>query len=161
MDVKELAKSLHPLERKVLPHLDKYSTISELMIHSNLQEVEVMRAVQWLQNKKAVDITESTIEIVKLDKNGESYKEHGLPERNFLKQIKKEFQPVEKVAKDAKVLPDELNICIGALRKKAAVELEKTDCLRIKLTPAGETLISKPSLEEHFLKTLDSPRDTK
>ena len=54
MEKKKIIEQLHPLERKVLPLLDKFTFLEELISHSGLKDVEVMRALQWLENKKII-----------------------------------------------------------------------------------------------------------
>jgi len=63
MDHHAIARTLHPLERKVLPHLLKHSKIEDLVDASGLMEIEVMRALQWMQNKKIVSLTEEIKEL--------------------------------------------------------------------------------------------------
>ena len=56
MDIKKLIDKLHPLERKVLPVIEKPKPFEEIVEQTKLQEVEVMRALQWLANKNIVTI---------------------------------------------------------------------------------------------------------
>ena len=56
MNTKQTARSLHPLERKVLPKIVGEVDVKDLVKETGLKEVEVMRAVQWLSNKKLVEI---------------------------------------------------------------------------------------------------------
>ena len=44
--------TLHPLERKVIPFLEEDISLTELCKRTKLKEVEVMRALQWLENKQ-------------------------------------------------------------------------------------------------------------
>ena len=81
MDIDKTIKTLHPLERKVLPILDKYTSLTDIEKETKLQEVEVMRALQWLQNKEILKIKGESKEVVNLDKNGKIYLRKGLPER--------------------------------------------------------------------------------
>ena len=53
-----LIETLHPLERQVLSKLHNYSTLQDIAKHTNLEEIKVMRAFQWLQNKKIITIKE-------------------------------------------------------------------------------------------------------
>ena len=57
-DLKKLAQTLHPLERKVFPLLLKHSKFEDLVKDTGMQEIEVLRALQWLSNKKLVDLKE-------------------------------------------------------------------------------------------------------
>ena len=50
-DLIKISNSLHPLERKILPLLAKFNSISELVDNSGLKDVEVIRALQWQRNK--------------------------------------------------------------------------------------------------------------
>ena len=84
MELKTLIQTLHPLERQVLPFLKESKTLTSLIQKSNLKEVEVMRALQWLENKEILKLTKKTTEIISIDKNGEIYLKKGLPERIFL-----------------------------------------------------------------------------
>ena len=155
MDIKKLAETLHPLERKVVPLLSKYSDFQDLVKHSNLKDVEVMRALQWLQNKKVINLKEDIQKLVSLDKNGKEYLKKGLPELRFLKSLSKKPQPIDTIMKNADIHKSEVNICIGMLKKKAAIDIKKDGkLLNIQITPQGEKLLSKPTFEEKLLKSL-------
>ncbi len=52
MEVKTVIAKLSALERKILPLVDGLVSFKDLVSKSGLQEVEVMRALQWLQIKK-------------------------------------------------------------------------------------------------------------
>jgi len=54
--------------------------LSDLVKESKMQEVEVMRALQWLQNKGILKINTEVKEVVMLDSNGKDYSEKSLPE---------------------------------------------------------------------------------
>ncbi|RME31784.1 phenylalanine--tRNA ligase subunit alpha [Candidatus Woesearchaeota archaeon] len=88
MNIKELAASLHPLERKVLPHLQKKGTLAALAKASSLQEVEAMRALQWLEGKGCVTITTEEEEGVAISKKGQQAHKLGLPEEHVIKALK-------------------------------------------------------------------------
>ena len=140
----DIVKTLHPLERKVLPLLKDNINSVELGIKSKLKDVEVMRALQWLENKKILKIKLVMKEIVHLGDLGKKYKEKGLPERRLLKEL-------PKALKDIKLPKSELNIAIGELKKRGIIELGKE--VKIRNKP------QKEFLEETFLKSL--PRDLK
>ena len=152
-DIKQLLGSLHPLERKTLPKLKEGITLGELVVETGLKEIEVMRALQWMENKGILKISQELKEVINLDTNGINYKEKGLPERRFLEQIK---DKKEARVSDIVIPKDELNIAIGALRKKAAIDLRKDQNgnLMASITEQGKNLIQKESFEEIFLKKL-------
>jgi phenylalanyl-tRNA synthetase alpha chain len=161
MDTKKLAATLHPLERKVLPLIAKVKSFDELVEKSGLKDVEVMRALQWLQNKSVIKLTEKVRKIVSFDKNGLQYIKQGLPEIRFLKALQKTPQSVDAVAKKAGIDKNEINICLGMLKKKAAITIQKEGkLLKIGITPQGQKLLQKPTLEEKFLQSLKKARES-
>ncbi|MDP7180327.1 MAG: phenylalanine--tRNA ligase subunit alpha [Candidatus Woesearchaeota archaeon] len=152
MDIKKLADTLHPLERKVLPLLEKHIQFKDITDKSGLQEVEVMRALQWLQNKEVIKIKEEVKEVIELGGNGRSYIKKGLPEKRFLAAIKEKGSLIQDITKDSGISKEEVNICLGILRKKAAINIKKEKGLTISLTEQGKSLLKKELLEEELLK---------
>ncbi|HII15872.1 MAG TPA: phenylalanine--tRNA ligase subunit alpha [Nanoarchaeota archaeon] len=152
-NVKQVLNSLHPLERKTLPFLKEGITLNELIGKTGLKDVEVMRALQWMENKGIIKIRQELKEVIELDRNGEDYKIKGLPEKRFLQQIagKKEAKVSE-----IDVPAAELNIALGMLRQRAAISLRKDEKgeLIVSATDHGKSLAGKESLEELFLKKL-------
>lgn len=152
MDLKKLAESLHPLERKVLPCLDKNHSIDAVIRVSGLKEVEVVRALQWLENKKLVRSFTDVKDVIFLDKNGLLYRQNGLPEKKFLQALEKGAVSMSKM-RSSKILSDEeLNVCIGSLRSINAVIISKDKELVFGLTEKGKALLKQPLPEELFLK---------
>lgn len=151
MNVDKIILKLHPFERKVLPQIVEGITLFDLAKKSGLQEVEVMRALQWLYNKKCVEIEDEIKELVTLDENGKNYVKKGLPERRFLKACLKKSK-ISEIEKEAKLEKEEINICIGSLKKKAAINIKKEGELIITLTEQGKKLLEKEFFEELFLK---------
>ncbi len=73
MNLDKLAQSLHPLERKVLPVLDKHATVPAICAATGLKDVEVVRALQWLENKKAIQVDIEDPAVGFLEENGDIY----------------------------------------------------------------------------------------
>ena len=88
MKIKELVGSLTINEKIVCRVLKNNVSFDILVKETKLQEVEVFRALQWLQNKGVVDIEELKSTIVVLGDNGEKYSNTGLPERIILNTLK-------------------------------------------------------------------------
>jgi len=142
----KLIQTLHPLEIKVINVLKDCKTLSDVMDKSGLKDVEVMRALQWLENKEVLKTTKSKEEFVELDVNGVEYSKKGLPERRLLEELKSG----EKSLNDIKSLDkQEIGISIGSLKKKMALLMDKG---KLTITPQGEKILEKDSLEEIFLK---------
>ncbi|MCM2324918.1 MAG: phenylalanine--tRNA ligase subunit alpha [Candidatus Woesearchaeota archaeon] len=155
----DIEKSLHPLERKVFPHITEGIDFEDLVKKTGMKDVEVMRALQWMENRELIKIDKKEREILTLDSNGLNYKKIGLPERRFLKAIDDELS-LEKIGEKAKLDPNELNICIGLLKKKNAVEIRKEKEILVKINDNGKKLLDAVSDEEKFLKH-DFPLDFK
>lgn len=146
-----LLNKLHPLERKVLPYLDDGITYSKLVGTSGMKDVEVMRALQWLSNKKLVQLDQTKNDIIKLDSNGKKYSKTALPEIVLLKLLKEKPYSVEELFKLKQFSENqEVNISIGLLKKKAAITIQTNK--KIAITDQGKKLLEKPSFEENFLK---------
>jgi phenylalanyl-tRNA synthetase alpha chain len=152
MELTKLAQSLHPLERKVLPVLDRHTSVPDICSATGLKDVEVVRALQWLENRKAVRVDTTTHDIVALDRNGIAYQKQGLPERRFLKALGDKEITLDQVASRAKLSRDELNVCLGLLRKRALVHISRDKGLKVKLTEQGRSALKKEFLEEAFLR---------
>ncbi len=147
----KLIQTLHIYERKVLNVLDKANDLSSIAKESGLQEIEAMRGLQWLENKGIVKISSELKEIVVLDDNGRKYLEKGLPERRFLQHLKKDT-PISEIVKNAGLEKEEVNICLGVLKGKAAISIKKDKEMIISPLPQASKLLEKESLEEQFLK---------
>ena len=149
-----IVKTMHPYEIKVLQNLDKEITVRELAKQASLQEIQVKRAVQWLSNKSLVTFKEINDKKVVLGENGKLYKDKGLPEVRFLKSLKDDFEFVEKIKKTSNLSNEEVNLALGNLKRKNAIDIKKEDKLKVKITGEGKKLLSKQSPEELFLKKL-------
>ena len=151
MEIKKLAESLNPFERKVFKVLDNFSSFHDIMKVTGLKDVEVMRALQWLQNKNIVKINESQKELVALDENGNKYLKYGLPEKKFLEAIEKS-ETVLGIAKKTGLSNEELAISLGTLKLKNAIEIEKGKEIVVSVTEHGKHLLKHGFPEEQFLK---------
>jgi len=147
--MQDILQTLHPLERKVLPFLRNNASFEDIQARSKLQEAEVSRALQWLENKEVLTIKTETTEQVVVGELGKKYLEEGLPERRLLEQLKKKKLALA----DIKIDKSELNIAIGELKKRSAILLGK----ELELTDQGKKLLEKEWEEEKLLKAL--PRD--
>ena len=151
MNIKETAEGLHPLERKVLPLVEKSRDFENLASFSKLEKVEVLRALQWLENKKLIETETTAVQIVALDKNGEDYVKRGLPEKRFLSVLGEKPKAMEQIKKDANLDAAELTVSLGLLKNKSAIIISKEG---IKISELGKKMIQKPALEEKFIKKL-------
>ena len=151
MEIKKLAESLNPFERKVLKILDNFSSFNDIVRVTGLKDVEAMRALQWLQNKNVVKLKEGQKEIVFLDENGQKYLKYGLPEKRFLEAVEKS-ETISGIAKKTGLSNEEITISLGALKSKNAIDIEKGKEIAVTITDHGVHLLKHDFPEEQFLK---------
>ncbi|MBD3354636.1 phenylalanine--tRNA ligase subunit alpha [Candidatus Woesearchaeota archaeon] len=151
MDINKLINKLHPLERKVLPVLDKSEELKDISKKAGLKEVEAMRALQWLSNKEILKIKEDIKEVAELGKNGKEYLEKGMPEKRFLDVIKDKAKDEDKIKE--KLNKQEYGACIGILKKNSTIAISKEKGkLKFKATPAVKFFLENLKKTEEFLK---------
>ena len=152
--LKEVIESLHPLERSVLKHLTNNLTATELASLANLKEVEVMRALQWLEQKGVLELNQTKTETIEIGENGKNYLENGFPEKRFLKSITAKPQPMNKIKDLACLDNNEFSISLGLLKRNNCIKLGK----EAEITKDGLNLL-KDKTQEDFLKQLPKSLD--
>jgi len=146
---KKLIESLSLNERKILPYLNE--NITNICKKSGLDKVSVLRALEYLQNKKVLEISSEKKKIIEIGVNGALYKKKGLPERRLLNLLnEKRILLLEEAQKQSKLSEDEFKASLGALKRKAMIDMKNG---RIILN-ANKEEITKKSLEELFLESL-------
>ncbi len=148
----EMLESLHPLERRVLKHIKNNLTSEDIAVASDMKEVEVMRALQWLESKEALKLEQTQLDTIELDKNGMIYLKEGFPEKRFLKVILEFSKPIDldKIRELARLDKDETSISLGFLKRNGYINLGK----EISATTKGEEYFTTNSDNENFLKDL-------
>ena len=150
--IKTLIASLHPLERKIIPVLNNDMSIEEISKESGLQEIEVTRAIQWMNNKEILTIKEEILETIKIEKNGELYQKIGLPEIRFLKTLNEYDElPENELISKAELSKEEIMVCIGQLKQKQAIDVKKENGLIFKITDNGRKIANEKNELQEFL----------
>ena len=121
-----------------------------LVKESELKEIEVLRALGWLENKKIISIKKDASEHIGLGENGKRYLKDGLPEKRFLIAIEKSNLSLNEIKAKAGLDDNEAGVSLGMLKRKNAILLGK----QITITSDGKELLKKGFHEEKFLKTL-------
>ena len=153
--MKKLVESLSINEKKILPYLEEKG-ISEICKKSNLDKVSVLRALEYLSNKKIIEFGTEKKRIVDVGVNGAFYKKKGLPERRMLLFLnEKRIIPLKDAEKSSGLSPDEFKVSLGVLKGKAFIEIKNG---KIILNATKEE-IAKKSLEELFLESLPVEED--
>lgn len=147
----DLLSQLHPLEVKILPHLEEGITVSALAGKAGMQEVEAMRACQWLQNKQALDFEVTSEHEITLLANAKKALERGMPEFLFMQALKEGARTKDEIAKRAGLDNQEMGVSIGLLKKTGWIELEDG---KFKLTKKGGTVDPKKNPLVNVLKRI-------
>src|SRR3989344_7161217 len=109
----KLLESLSPLERIVFPLIKDNISLKELIDKSNLKEVEVARALQWLENKNLIKVRKESREVINIDAIGKKILDEGLPEKRFLRAITNKELSLDEIKEKANLTNDELNVSLG------------------------------------------------
>ncbi len=150
MEIEELVESLSPNERKIIPFLLE-KDINLICKKSNLDKVSVLRALEFLQNKEVIKLNTIKKKIVDLGVNGTFYKKKGLPERRLLNLVnEKRILSLEEAQKQSGLSDDEFKASIGALKKKALIDLKNGKII----LSANKGEVSKKFLEEILIEKL-------
>lgn len=150
MEINKLIESLNENERKILPYIIE-NEISEICKKSKLDKVSVTRALEYLQNKKILNISYKKEKIIEIGVNGALYKKRGLPERRLLNILnEKRILKIEDAQKISSLSDDEFKASLGALKRKAMIEIKNGKII----LSANKEEISKKSLEEVFIESL-------
>ncbi|MFA4953037.1 MAG: phenylalanine--tRNA ligase subunit alpha [Candidatus Pacearchaeota archaeon] len=149
METKKIIESLSPNERKILPHLEE--SINNISKKSNLDKVSVLRALEFLQNKEILKLSSEKKKTIEIGVNGALYKKKGLPERRLLNLLnEKRIISLIDAQKESRLSDDEFKASLGALKKKAMVELKNGKII----LSANKEEIQKKTLEELFIESL-------
>jgi len=145
----EIIESLSINERKILPFLNE--SIAGISGRTELEEVAVLRALEYLSNKKIVALKVTQKKLVELGVNGVLYKQKGLPERRLVNLVaeKKELS-LKDAQKQSGLTENEFQAALGALKKKALLNVANG---KIIFSGTKEE-ISRKSIEEQFIEIL-------
>lgn len=150
-DIQKIIESLTQNERKILPLL-KERSINEICKKSNLDQVTVLRALEFLKSKKIIELKKSTKKFIVLGVNGLHYRKTELPERKLLILIdkSKNILDLKEAQKLSKLSENEFKASLGTLKKKALINIKNG---KIILTAPKEE-VGKKMLEEKFIESL-------
>ena len=131
-------ESLSPLERTFLKSVVKTKALDEIKKLTGLEDVELVRALNWLKDKDLVDFKKSEIISYEYTSLAEDYLKNGLPERVFLNSLTE-----SKKASQIPLDKQELSVSIGILKKLNAIDVKKDGELIFSLTKEGEKFLDK------------------
>lgn len=144
-----LTESLSPNEREIFPYLNE--DIEKIIEKTKLPYEAVLRALEFLSNKKIIELEIKNKKIIGLGVNGILYRQKGLPERILLNKLsQKNSLTLEEAQKLSELSDNEFKASLGALKKRAIINLTNG---KIVLTATKEEVIKK-TLEEKFIDVL-------
>ena len=149
INLDELAESLSPIERKILPFIEKID-MDSIRQETQLDRTSIIRALEFLSNKEIIILKIEKKKVVDLGINGIRYKKNELPERILLHLIAEKPLALEEAKKQSKLSDNEFKAALGVLKKKAFVELKNGKMI---LTARKDEIIKK-TLEEQFIEAL-------
>lgn len=151
----EIIESLSLNERKILNYL-KEKNVKQIAKKTELDEVAVLRSLEYLSNKKIVKLEIKNLKIIDLGVNGILYKQKGLPERRLVNLIaEKKTLSLGEAKKESDLSDNEFQASLGALKKKALLTLTNGNLI---FEGKKEEIITK-TLEEKFLELLPIEQD--
>ena len=154
-NMQKIIESLSPNERIIIPLLNE-KTLEKIDKQTDIGKTAILRSLEFLSNKKLVELSSKQEKIIELGVNGIRYKEKGLPERILINLIVEKTSISLNQAKQQSNLNDnEFKAALGALKKKALINLVNKNII---LTGNKKDIAHK-TLEEKFLETL--PKDLK
>jgi phenylalanyl-tRNA synthetase alpha chain len=149
-ELKKIIESLSPNERKIIPFL-KEKTLKRINEKTNIDQTAILRALEFLSNKQIIELKVKTEKIVGLELNGTQYVRQGLPERRLINLIaEKKSVSLPEAQKLSRLNPNEFKAALGALKKKALINLINGNIL----LSGNKKEIAKKTLEEIFLESL-------
>ena len=154
MDLNYILERLSPSERKILPYLKKERSVENLVRVSGMPDVEIIHALQWLENKKLLTINVNSKIFVRLGENGIKYVNNLMPERLFIKTLVNGALTLEQLKTKSGLSNEEVNVCIGLLRGKGIIETIKDHEIGFRLGENGRRFMDKEFPEEQFIRKI-------
>jgi phenylalanyl-tRNA synthetase alpha chain len=156
MNKEKIVESLSINEIKILPHI-KEENVNLISEKSNLDKVSVLRALEYLQNKKIVLLSSQKTKVIDLGINGILYRGKGLPERRIMNLLKdKRVLNFKDVPKLASLSDEEFKASIGILKRKSIINLKNNNIL----LDTNQEVISRKTPEELLIEILPVKEDT-
>lgn len=152
MDENLIIESLSPIERTLLPKLEKdWKEIKELSKNAATDQTSALRGIGFLKNKELVETKTEEEKVVDLGILGIHYLKNELPERILLDKLQeRKIIPISEIKNVCGLNDNESKVALGTLKKKAFVEIKKG---RLEITAKFEE-INKKMPEELLIEKL-------
>lgn len=150
MDLVKALESLSPAERNVLPFIKDGLELHEIATEAKLKDIEVMRALQWLENKGVIKTNSLSKDVIMLGENGKRYVKDGLPEKRFLQALAGKMH-IDDIKQSTSLDDNEIRICLGLLKARYAISIVGSE---IEPTSERERILKEGFPEEGLLGKL-------
>lgn len=155
-DIKKVIESLSPNERRVLPHLEEKDLI-KICKKSNLDKTSVLRVLEYLKDKKIIDLHKEKKKEIRVGVNGALYRKKEFPERRLLNLLnEKRILDLHSAKVQSKLSDDEFKASIGVLKKKEFIDLKNKKII----LGAKKEEIAKKTPEEALIENLPLEYDS-
>ena len=155
MNLKRVSEYLSPNEIKILPWLE--NDLIDVCRKSNLDKTSVLRALEYLNDKKIINLSFTEKKVVELGINGALYKKKGLPERRLMQFLsEKRMTSHKELKKESGLTEDEIKVSMGILKRRDLIKMEKGKII----FNAEKKEVYKRTPEETFLDVLPVNEDS-
>tara|TARA_B100000408_G_scaffold37634_1_gene28339 strand:+ start:732 stop:2249 length:1518 start_codon:yes stop_codon:yes gene_type:complete len=148
-------ENFHLLEKKVLKVLrsKNLADLEQIVNESDLTIDQIRRSIEWLKEKKLVDLEIKEEKTISLGKEGKKAKENGLPEKRLVDKLNNDEKiELEKLFARSDLEQDELSAALGYARAEKWITIFKeNNTIMIK----KDNNIPKSKLEEILNKISD------
>ncbi len=152
MDLKQTASQLSEIEQKTIKTLSQQEqSLQEIEKKTGLASDSVHRALQWLAQKKLIDLNtakKTFFEITALGKKP-------MPERKLISVVTKEIY-LNELKKEAGLDEKEFNIALGKLKQQNFIMINAG---KVSLTVVGEEFSKEKFLQETILEKIENKQE--
>jgi phenylalanyl-tRNA synthetase alpha chain len=148
--------TLHRLERQVLlafKELGGRLTTGLIIEKTGLSEAEVNKAIEWLKDRKLVEVENEKKEQFITEQFALKYVKEGLPEKRILRALHKQNLSLDDLRSKTSLDENEFNNTLGLLKRNDLIQLSEAG---IQLTEIGKSATENLNdLEERTLGLLE------
>ena len=149
-ETEKILESLSHNEIKIIPFLKEHD-LAKITEKSGLDNTSALRALEFLSNKKIVELKTKEEKVIELGLNGILYIKHGLPERRLANLVcERNSISLRDAQKQSGLIDNEFKAAIGVLKKKAMINVINGNLV----IAANKEEITSKTLEEKFLETI-------
>ncbi|MDD2678906.1 MAG: phenylalanine--tRNA ligase subunit alpha [Candidatus Nanoarchaeia archaeon] len=148
-NIDELLDSLHIFEKKLLKVLTIKLSLEKASKLSEMEEIQALKAAQWLSNKELAIIKETKKKSVALTNRGREVELKGFPEIRLLNEIKDSEKKIDEIKSFDK---NEFNKALGLCKKEGFLSLLNGV---MKITGLGNDYLKSEEKKKKILESIN------